>query len=91
MWLVAPEVSVDYYCSSPWNCKSFNAYNHIHTGNDTYIYIHRINNYTAHNFYRIMVTATSVVGVIEMDNIVPSAGIEHTSLAFCQCANHYTT
>ena len=47
-----------------------------------YIYKDRFNNNTAHNLLRIMVRATSVVNVMKMRNIVPSAGIEPTSLAF---------
>ena len=35
-----------------------------------------------HSLYRIMVTASSVIGVMKMGNIVSRAGIEPTSLAF---------
>ena len=41
----------------------------------------RFNNHTVHSLYRIMVTATSVVGVMKVGNIVPRARIEPTSLA----------
>ena len=40
---------------------------HIHTQG-------RFNNHKAHTLHRIMVTATSVVGVMEMGNIVPRVG-----------------
>ena len=49
------------------------------------IHIHRqggFNNHTTHSLYRIMVTATSVVGVMKMGNTVPRVGLEPTSLAF---------
>ena len=59
------------------------------------IYLHtqgRFNNHTWDSLYRIIVTATSVVGVTKIVIIVSRAGIEPTSLAFLgQCANHYTT
>ena len=48
---------------------------HIHTQG-------RINNHTVHSLYRIMVMATSVMGLTKMGNIVPSTGLEPTSLAF---------
>ena len=35
-----------------------------------------------HNLYNIMVTATRVVGLMKMGNIVPRVGIELTYLAF---------
>ena len=38
--------------------------------------------HTVHGLYRILITATSVMGVRKMENIVPTAGIEPTSLAF---------
>ena len=41
----------------------------------------RFNNHTAHSLYRIMVMATSVIGVMKMGNTMPSVGIEPTSLA----------
>ena len=40
------------------------------------------NNHTAHTMYRIMVTITSVVGEMRMENTVPRARIKPTSLAF---------
>ena len=48
---------------------------HIHTQG-------RLNNYTACSLYRIMVTASSVVGMMKMGNIMPRAELELTSLAF---------
>ena len=42
----------------------------------------RFNNPTAYSLYRIMVMATSVMGVMKMGNTVPRAGLEPTSLAF---------
>ena len=58
---------------------------HIHTQG-------RFNNDTAHSVYRIMVTATSVMGMMKMGNIVPRARIEpHISGILGQCADHYTT
>ena len=38
--------------------------------------------YSMRSLYRILVTATSVMGVMKMGNIVPRAGLEPTSLAF---------
>ena len=40
------------------------------------------NNHIAYSLYKIMITATSVVGVMKMGNIMPKAGIKPTSLAF---------
>ena len=40
------------------------------------------NNHATPRSYRILVMATSVMGVMKMGNIVPTAGIEPTSLAF---------
>ena len=70
------------YHLSHWNCKSFNAYNYIQA-----IVLHthtqgRFKNHTACSLYRILVIATSVVGVMKMGNIVPRMGREPTSLAF---------
>ena len=48
---------------------------HIHTQD-------RFNNITAHSLYRILVMATSLVGVMKMGNIVPKTGIDATPLAF---------
>ena len=42
----------------------------------------RFNNHTACRLYRILVMATSVVGVMKIRNIVPRAGNKPTSLAF---------
>ena len=42
----------------------------------------RFNNYTLCILYRILVTATSVMAVTKMGNIVPRAGFEPASLAF---------
>ena len=66
---------------SSWNCKSFNTYNFIHTA----IHIHtegRFNKHTTHSLNKIMVTATSVMGVTKIENIVLRAGLKTTSLAF---------
>ena len=40
------------------------------------------NNHAVHSLYRIMVTVTSVVGMMKMGNIVPRVGMDLTSLAF---------
>ena len=42
----------------------------------------RFNNHIAHNLNSIMVTATSVVGVMKMGNITPIAGLEPISVSF---------
>ena len=50
-----------------------------------YIYINtqvRFNNHATRSLYRIMVMATSVMGVIKMGNTVPRGGLGPTSLAF---------
>ena len=69
--------------SPPLGIVSY-AYNYIHTGNDTtYIYTQgTFNNHAAHSLYRIMLKATSVMGVMKMGNSVLRAGIKPTSLAF---------
>ena len=51
----------------------------------------RLNNHTAWNLYSVMVTRTSVVGVLKMGNIVLKAGIKPTSLAFRPMCYHDTT
>ena len=48
---------------------------HIHTQG-------RVNNAAGLSLYRIMVTATSVLDVMNIINIVPRIGIERTFLAF---------
>ena len=68
--------------SSPCNCKSFNAYNFIHTGSGMTHTQSTFNNHPAHSLYGIIVMATSVMGVTKMGNIVPRAVIEPTSLVF---------
>ena len=68
--------------SSHWNCKFFNAYNYIQA---MALHTHTqgmLNNHTACSLYRIMVMATSVVGVTKMGNIVPKVGFKPTSLSF---------
>ena len=46
-----------------------------------YVYIQgRFNNQTVYSLYRIMVMATSVMGVMKMEDIVPRVGIEPISL-----------
>ena len=55
--------------SSPWNCKSFNAYDYINTGNCVHRDLHTqgtFSTHTAHRLYRIMVIATSVISVTKM-------------------------
>ena len=42
----------------------------------------RFHDHTVHNVYRIMVTATRVLGVMKMGNIASRAGDEPTPLAF---------
>ena len=73
--------------SSLWNCKSFNAYNYKHTGTD--LMQGKFNKHTTHSLYRIMITATCVVGDMKMGNIVPKAGIKHTNLSFRPVCYHY--
>ena len=73
--------------SSPWNCKSFNAFNYIYSSNDIHLHTQgRFNNHTEYSLYRIMVMTTSVVGLMKMGNIVPRAGTEPTSGIVGQCA-----
>ena len=43
----------------------------------------RFNNHTVHSLYRIVITATSLVGMMKMGNIVARVGIKPTSLALC--------
>ena len=50
-----------------------------------HIHVHawgRFNNHTAYSLYRIIVTATSVMDLMKMGNVVPRGGIEPTSLPF---------
>ena len=49
---------------------------HIHTQGGS-------NNHTVQSLYWIMVTPTSVMGVMKMGNIVPRVRLQPTSLAFC--------
>ena len=46
----------------------------------------RFNNHTAHGLYRIIVMATSVVGMMKMGNTFPRAGLEPISGILGQCA-----
>ena len=64
--------------SCPWNSKYFSAYRQWFY---IYTYIRRLNNHTAHSLYRIMDTATSVMGVMKMGNTMFKAGLKPTSLA----------
>ena len=48
---------------------------HIHTQG-------RFNNDTAHRLCMILVTATRVMGMTKMGNIVPRVGVEPTSVGF---------
>ena len=73
-----PERSGQTLHSSPWNCKSCNAYNCT-----CILAQRRFSNHIAHSLYRIMDMETSVMMVMKMGNIVPRTGIEPiTSLAF---------
>ena len=68
--------------SSLWNCKSFTAYNYIHTCNNlTYTQV-RFDNHTVNSLYMIHVTVIRVVGVLKMGNTVPRVGLKPTSLIF---------
>ena len=83
MWLFASEVSADYYTHHPrivslvmLTITYIQAMAlHIHTQG-------RFNNQTTCSLYRIMVTATSVMGMRKMGNIVPRAGLKPIVLAF---------
>ena len=83
MWHLALEVSADYYTRPPGIVILLKL-------TITYIqkmalHIHiqgRFNNHTVHSVYRIMIMATSVMGVMKMENIVPRVGLKPTSLAF---------
>ena len=71
--------------SSPWNCQSCNAYNHIHIGNYlTYIHTHgRFNNHTTHIICTESWSGDLCHGFDEqMGNAVPRAGLEPTTPAF---------
>ena len=86
MQFLAPEVSTDYYTHLP-GIVSLLMLTIQTYGQSPYIYIYiytqgRFNNYTVHILYRIIITATSVVGVMKMGNVVSRAGIEPTSMAF---------
>ena len=79
--------------SSPRNCKSFNAYNYIHTYTHIHTHIHTYRqwaytytgqvqqSYSA-QFVQDPGHSTSVMGVMKMGNIVPRARIKPTSLTF---------
>ena len=86
MWLFASEVSTYYYTCPPGIVSLLML---------TIIYIQamplhitqgRFNIHAVRSSYRIMVTATSLMGVMKMGNIVPRVRIELTSLAFRACA-----
>ena len=75
-----PERSVQNYYTHPSRIVSLKCLQ-LHTGRDQ----GRFNNHTVISLYWIMVMTTSVMGVMgvmKMGNIVPTAGIEPTSLAF---------
>ena len=55
---------------------------HVHTQG-------RFNNHTEHSLYRIMVMATSVMGVMNMGNIVLRVLIKPTSLPFWVSVLHH--
>ena len=83
MQLLASEVSADSYTHPPGNVSLLMltiSYiqaisSHMHTQG-------RFNSHTPHNLYRVMVMATSIMGVMKRRNIVPRERIEMTSLAF---------
>ena len=88
MQLLASEVSPDHYTRHPRSVSlliltiTYTQEMALHI----YIYIHRVGSYTSYthtvySLYRIMVTASSVMDVMEMENIVPRVGLEPTSLA----------
>ena len=81
MWLFDSKVSAE-YSTCPSGIVSLLMLTityiqalHVHTQG-------RFNNHTAHCLYRIMVTVTSVMGVMKIRNTVPRAGLEPTYLAF---------
>ena len=69
--------------SSPWDCKSFKAYNYIHTGNGLiYAYIGQVQQPYSTQLVQDPGHSTSVMSDMKMGNIVPRAGIKSTSLVF---------
>ena len=80
MQLLAWEVSANYYTRPPGIVSLSILTNYIqavssHTQG-------MFNNHTTHSLYGIMITVTSVMGVLKMGNIVPRVGMEPISLAF---------
>ena len=81
--LLASEVSADYYTHPPGivillilTLAYIQAMVlHLHTQS-------RLNNHTVCKLYRIMVMATSVIGLMQMGNIAPTIGIKHTFHSF---------
>ena len=89
MWLLASEVSADYYTGTSGIVRllmltmTYRQWPYIYR---VYGNMYRVGWTTiqcARSLYRILVTATSLMDVTKMGNIVPRAGIEPTSLAFC--------
>ena len=83
MQLLASEFSADYYTHCPGIVNIL-----MLTIRYTLAMALRIHtqgmftNHTTHSLYRIVVMATSVVGVMKMGNIAPRMGLKSTSLAF---------
>ena len=83
MRLLASEVSADYYIRPPGIVSLLML-------PMTYIQVlalhmltqGRFNYHTAHSLYRILLTATNVMGVMKMGKIVPRVGPKPISLAF---------
>ena len=83
VWLLASEVSADYYTCTPGIVSlllltityMLAMALHLHTQG-------RFNNHTVYSLYRTLVTTTSVVGVIKMGSTVPRVALKPTSLAF---------
>ena len=86
MQLLASEVSADYSSHPPGIVSLLMlAVTHIQAMT---LRIHaqcRFNDHTSRSLDRIMVKATSFVGVTKMGNIVPRGGLEPTSLPFWAC------
>ena len=80
MQLLASEDNADHYTRPPGIERLL-----MHTLQAMAIHIHRqgrFNNHTVHSLYRIMVTISSVVGVMIMGNILLGVGIRPISLVF---------
>ena len=83
MWLFASEVSTYYHMCHPGivsilmlaltYIQAMTLHKHTYS---------RFNDDSGHILYRIMVTTTSVMGVMKIGNTVPRVGLKPTSLAF---------